>query len=388
MGLSETAGSPKYLNGIDDPFFCLIEGLFLMGICNINKTCIILSAALIFLISSFATSLASSIQLQWDPNTETDLAGYKVYYAVDNSSLNSSIPVDIHNLTVATISGLDPGASYSFAVTAYNSAGLESTFSNIVTIAEQSPPTVVITSPVNNSAVSDTVSVIVSATDNAGVTKVEYYVNNVLLGTDTATPFTFTWDTSTVAPGTYTLTAKAYDFAGNVSQSSSVVTVVKDLIAPNVALTSPVNSSNLSGIITVNASASDNVAVAGVEFYCNNILIYASNLSPYSFNWDTRSVANGGYTLVAKAYDNAGNSTQSSAVAVSVNNYLPITTEYNLSDALLALQIGSGKVVPTAPQVSHLDVAPVVNGRPEPDGEVNTGDAIVILSKVAGHVPF
>jgi len=388
MGLPETAGSPKYLTGIDDPVFLSVEGLFLMGICNINNTCIILSAAIIFLISSLSTGLAASVQLQWDPNTETDLAGYRVYYAVDKSPLISSIPVDVHNQTAATISGLDPDKSYNFAVTAYNAPGQESSFSNIVTIAEQSPPTVAISSPADNSAVSDTVSVNVSASDNAGVTKVEYYVNNVLLGMNTATPYSFSWDTSSVAPGVYVLTAKAFDAAGNVSQSTNLVTVAIDLIAPNSALTSPVNSSVLSGIVTVNANATDNVAVTEVEFYCNGVLIYAGNLSPYSFNWDTRSVANGGYTLVAKAYDNAGNSTQSSAVAVSVNNYLPITTEYNLSDALLALQIGSGKVVPTAPQVSHLDVAPVVNGRPEPDGEVNTGDAIVILSKVAGHVPF
>jgi len=356
-----------------------------MVLSNYNKICIILSTAYIFLGISFSTCFAASVQLQWDPNTEADLAGYKVYYAVDNSTLTSSIPVDVHNQPVVTVSGLDPGASYSFAVTAYNSAGLESTFSNIVTIAEQSPPTVVITAPSNNSTVSDTVSVNVSTADNVGVTRVEYYANNVLLGTVVSTPYSFSWDTSTVVAGTYTLTAKAYDFAVNVSQSSHVVTVAKDLIAPNVTLTSPVNSSILSGIITVNASASDDVAVAGVEFYCNGVLMYAGNSSPYSFNWDTRSLANGSYLLVAKASDIAGNSTQSSSVSVTVNNDMPITIEYSIADALLALQIGSGNVTPTAVQVLQLDVAPVVNSKSYPDGVVNTGDAIVILAKVAGN---
>jgi len=359
-----------------------------MGICNGNKTCIIHAAAFLFLLGSFATCIAASVQLQWDPNVEADLSGYKVYYGPDSSPLTNAVSVDVHNQTEVTITGLDPSNAYSFAVTAYNAAGQESSFSNIVTSAEQVPPTVAITSPTNSSTVSGAVSVNVSAADNVGVTRTEYYVNNVLLGTEITTPYSFSWNTSSAAPGINALTVRAYDAAGNVNQSTNSVTVVIDVIGPDLALTSPVNSSVLSGIVTVNASASDNVAVTEIEYYCNGILIYAGNLSPYSFNWDTRSVANGGYTLVAKAYDNAGNSTQSSAVAVSVNNYLPITTEYNLSDALLALQIGSGKVVPTAPQVSHLDVAPVVNGRPEPDGEVNTGDAIVILSKVAGHVPF
>jgi len=355
-----------------------------MAICNSNNTCIFLSTVFIFLIISFTTGYAASVQLQWDPNVETDLAGYKVYYGTDTAPLTSSVPVDVQNQTDTIISGLDPGTSYSFAVTAYNDAGLESSFSNIITVAEQSPPTVAITSPANNSTVSDTVSVNVSAADNVGVTKVEYYVNNVLLGTDTATPYSFSWDTSSAAPGVYTLTVKAYDAAGNVSQSSSSVTVAKDLIAPNVVLTSPANNATVNGTVTITVGASDNVAVTGVEFYCNGVLLYASNLSPYSFNWDTQSVANGGYTLVAKAYDNAGNIAQSPSVAVTVNNYVPdvAATEYNISDALLALQIGSGKVMPTAVQLSRLDVAPVVQGKSEPDGVVNTGDAIVLLSKI------
>ena len=63
---------------------------------------------------------------------------------------------------------------------------------------------------------------------------------------------------------------------------------------------------------------------------------------------------------------------------------LPAATDYTISDALLALQIGSGQVTPTAGQVTRLDVAPVVNGISMPNGVVNTGDAIVLLSKVAG----
>jgi len=388
MGLPETAGSPKYLTGIDDPVFLSVEGLFLMGMCNINNTGVIISAAFIFLISSLSTGLAASVQLQWDPNTETDLAGYKVYYALDKSPLNSSVPVDVHNQTTTAISGLDPGTSYSFAVTAYNAAGLESSFSNIVTLAEQVPPTVSINSPTNNSSVSGTVDLNVIAADNIGVTKVEYFVNNVLHDMDSLNPYSISWDTSSVASGVYTLTAKAYDAAGNVSQASSSVTVAKDLTAPEVALTSPANSSSLSGIVVVRASSSDNIAVTGVEFYCNEVLIYAGNSSPYSFNWDTRSIANGNYFLVAKASDNAGNITQSSSVSVTVNNVMPITTEFSIADALLALQIGSGKVKPTAVQVLRLDVAPVVNGKSYPDGVVNTGDAIVILAKVAANTSF
>jgi len=357
-----------------------------MGLCSTNKIYIILSTAFIFLLIPFATGYASSVQLQWDPNTEADLAGYKVYYGADTAPQTSSVPVDVHNQSATTITGLDPDKSYSFAVTAYNAAGQESSFSNIVTIAEQSPPTVAIISPVNNSTVSDTVSVSVSADDNVGVTKIEYYVNNVLLGADISAPYSFSWNTSSAAPGVYILTAKAYDAAGNVSQSSSSVAVSSDLIAPNVALTSPANSSILSGIVTVHASASDNVAVSGVEIYCNDILMYSSNLSPYSFNWDTHSVSSGSYAIIAMAYDNAGHATQSSPVTVTVINSLPVSASLTIADALLALQIGSGRVTATSEQMTRMDVSPVINGKSAPDGKVSSGDAIAILSKVVGKL--
>lgn len=277
-----------------------------------------------------ATGHANGVQLQWDPNAEPDIAGYKVYYAPDSSSLAGATPVDVQNQTSATISGLDPASNYNFAVTAYNVEGLESSFSNIVPVAERMPPAVAITYPADNSSVSGVVSVSIAAEDNVGVTKVEYFVNNQLHATETSAPCVFLWDTTSLPQGTYTLTAKAYDAAGNISQSISSVTVVNDLIAPAVALTSPSNNATVSGIITVNAGASDNVGVSKVEFYTNNVLVYASNVPPYSFNWDTTSVANGNYTLRAKAFDNAGNSSFSLAVTVTVDNLVPDITAPSL----------------------------------------------------------
>ena len=271
-------------------------------------------------------AVASSVSLQWDANTETDLAGYNVYHATDSTPLAGTTPLDVSKQTIATIDNLDPDKSYTFAVTAYNSSGVESSYSNIVTIAEQVAPAVDIITPANAVNVSGTVSISVSASDNVGVTKVEFYVNGVLKATDLGTPYVYSWDTSSIAPGAYTLMAKAYDAAGNVSQSSRTVTVVNDNFAPTVALTAPANNTTINGVVTINSSASDNVGVTKVEFYCNGSILYASNVSPYTFNWDTRGVGNGNYTIIARAYDNAGNSKQSSSVTVTVSNPVPDVT--------------------------------------------------------------
>lgn len=84
--------------------------------------------------------LARDITLEWDPNTEPDISGYKIYYRADSPALpldgtgarEGRSPIDVGDRVTATIRGLDAGRIYYFAVTAYNSAGYESSLSNIV----------------------------------------------------------------------------------------------------------------------------------------------------------------------------------------------------------------------------------------------------------------
>ncbi|MGY4517375.1 Ig-like domain-containing protein [Lysobacter sp. HA18] len=74
----------------------------------------------------------------------------------------------------------------------------------------------------SESGSSGTVTFSASATDNVSVTKVEFYVDGSLKGSDTTSPFSMTLDSTTLANGSHTLVAKAYDAAGNVGSSSSV----------------------------------------------------------------------------------------------------------------------------------------------------------------------
>ena len=80
---------------------------------------------------------------------------------------------------------------------------------------DTTPPTVSVTAPRSGSSVSGSTTLTASAADNVGVAKVEFYVDGKLLATDTASPYTTTWNPATVALGTHSLTAKAYDQAGN-----------------------------------------------------------------------------------------------------------------------------------------------------------------------------
>jgi hypothetical protein len=82
-------------------------------------------------------------------------------------------------------------------------------------------PTTAITAPANGATVSGTVSVTASGNDNVGVTKVEFYIDGALAGSDTTSPYAYSWNTSTWT-GSHTLTSKAYDAAGNVGTSAAV----------------------------------------------------------------------------------------------------------------------------------------------------------------------
>ena len=89
---------------------------------------------------------------------------------------------------------------------------------------DTTPPTTSITSPVNGATVSGTITVSATASDNVGVTRVELFVDGSLAGTDTSSPYSFSWNTTGVPNGSHSLQTRAYDAAGNVG-SSAVVTV-------------------------------------------------------------------------------------------------------------------------------------------------------------------
>jgi hypothetical protein len=96
-------------------------------------------------------------------------------------------------------------------------------------------PTVSITAPANGATVSGNVSVTASASDNVGVTKVEFYVDGALKNTDTTSPYAWTWDSTTVANGSHSLTAKAYDAALNVKTSTAVSVTVSNATATDIS---------------------------------------------------------------------------------------------------------------------------------------------------------
>ena len=96
---------------------------------------------------------------------------------------------------------------------------------------ESQPPTVTITAPTPGGTVSGVTNVRVSATDDVGVSRVEYYVDNVLRAVGDLAPYTWSFDTTTVANGSHTLTVLAYDPAQNIGRGSVTFATQNDFSA-------------------------------------------------------------------------------------------------------------------------------------------------------------
>jgi hypothetical protein len=70
----------------------------------------------------------AQVSLTWDPNSESDLAGYKIYSGTQSGTYQNNI--DVGNVTTYILNGLTLGQTYYIVATAYNTQGLESGFSN------------------------------------------------------------------------------------------------------------------------------------------------------------------------------------------------------------------------------------------------------------------
>jgi hypothetical protein len=80
----------------------------------------------------------------------------------------------------------------------------------------------------------------------------------------------------------------------------------------------------VSGSVSVSATASDNVGVAGVQFLLDGAALGSEvTTAPFSLSWNSATASNGAHSLSARARDAAGNQTTSATVAVTVSNTLP-----------------------------------------------------------------
>ena len=100
---------------------------------------------------------------------------------------------------------------------------------------------------------------------------------------------------------------------------------VEDNTPPKVAITSPLANAKVGGIVTLQATASDDSKVEEVEFFANNQPIGTSINEPWTYQWNTANYSEGDYLLQARAYDSANNEGTSDPIQVRVGRPLELT---------------------------------------------------------------
>jgi chitodextrinase len=160
-----------------------------------------------------------------------------------------------------------------------------------------------------------------ASTDNVGVAGYRIFRGVTEVGTTTGTSFTI----PSLACGTsYDLSVQAYDFSNQASGSATLTASTSDCdtTAPLVSLTAPTDGATVSGTnVNVAATASDNDAVAGVQFFVDGAALGSEDTTaPYSVVWNSWNNVNGSHTLTARARDASNNETTSAGVEVTVSN--------------------------------------------------------------------
>jgi chitodextrinase len=272
----------------------------------------------------FSGTNGSNTKLTWTAATDNvGVTGYDIYQ--NGTKINTSLVTTLsYNLT-----SLTSFTNYSFYVAARDAANNTSLSSNIVnsgTTIDMAPPSVPINLNASGTTGTSTTLSWTASTDNVGVTGYEIYKNGTLLTTVTTINYTATGLTDAT---TYVFFIKAKDAAGNISGTSTTVSVTTpDITAPTIP--SSLTASATTGTSTSLSwtTSTDNVGVTGYEIYKNGTLLTTVTTTNYVVTGLTDATT---YSFYVKAKDAAGNrSGNSSTVNVTTPDITPPSIPINV----------------------------------------------------------
>ena len=280
-----------------------------------------------------------------------DIGVTSVQFLLDGAPLGAADLEAPYEVAWPTLAGAN--GAHALTAVARDAAGRETTAAavSVTVLNDLAAPTVVLASPAAGITVNGAVTVTATATDDIGVTSVQFLLNGAPLGAaDLEAPYEVAWPTLAGANGAHALTAVARDAAGRETTAAAVsVTVLNDLAAPTVVLASPAAGTTVNGAVSVTATAADDIGVTSVQFLLDGAPLGAADLeAPYEVAWPTLAGANGAHALTAVARDAAGRETTAAAVSVTVLNDLAAPTVVLASPAAGTTVNGAVTVTATA----------------------------------------
>jgi large repetitive protein len=189
-------------------------------------------------------------------------------------------------------------------------------------------PTVSITAPASGSTISGTATVTANAVPASGATisSCELRVDGSLIGTDTASPYSWSLNTASYSNGQHTLNVTTTDNGGRKGYAQISVTV-SNVANPTVTMTSPASGATVGGTITItgSATAASGASISSVELKVDGTVIGTDTSSPYSWTLNTKSYSKGAHTLNLTATDNSARKGYAQ-ISVTFNNDPPVVS--------------------------------------------------------------
>jgi len=211
-----------------------------------------------------------------------------------------------------------------------------------------------------------------NASDNSGgtgISKVELYVDGVLNSTDTASPYSFSWNTTAATNASHNLTVKAYDNASpaNVATSAAVGVTI-DNSAPTAPSSLRMTANTLTSISLAWNASTDNVGVASYKLSRNGTLIATPSGSTLTYN-DTGLTNTTSYNYSLVAVDGAGNSSTAATLTASTVTAKPgdLNGDNSVNITDLSILLSNWNTTNSAADVNK-------------DGTVNIFDLSILLS--------
>lgn len=184
------------------------------------------------------------------------------------------------------------------------------------------PPTVSITSPINGATISGTVTISADASDDKGVKQVDFYYDSTLIGSDSASPYSVSWDSASVTDGTYTLKAVAID---TISQqaSDSINVLVDNVNVPPIANAGPDQTAHVGQTVNFDGSGSTDPDGSIVTYSWD----FGDGATGTGVNTAHSYMVAGTYTATLVVTDNGGLTGTDTAI-VTVNEAPAVPTAY------------------------------------------------------------
>jgi phosphodiesterase/alkaline phosphatase D-like protein len=244
------------------------------------------------IISSIIVSGISQTGVNMSWNTDIP-ANSQVEYGT-TTSYGSTTTLDPAQVTShsASISGLNANTLYHFRVLSGTAQGGDQTFTTLPPVVDTTKPTVSVVSPTSNSVLSGTVNISANASDNVGVTKVDFYSGTTLIGTDQTNPYSIDWNTIGTPNSQVIIKAKAFDATGNMSTSAGkTVTVLNSDPGPLPVITD-ISATNIGQSSVVIIWNTDIISTTQVEYGITTSYGSSTNLNSNNVTSHSSTISN------------------------------------------------------------------------------------------------